>query len=373
MENDDIDYRIAQMLHLYQVALDKGDPAAPGIFPTSTYYLPREPEATYQYGRFGNPSWDSVEDALGFLQQADVVAFPSGMAAIAAVLIPHARPGDRVLLPADGYYTTRQLAESYMRPMGVRIDLCPTKDYRHRDLHGYRLVLVETPSNPGLEICDINDVATRARAAGAISIADNTLMTPLGQRPLDLGIDIVVSSDTKAVNGHSDALFGHVATRSPILLQATRDWRKVTGAIPGPLTAWMVRRGLETLELRFARMCHNAQTIAENLCHHKAVQSVSYPGLRHHPGHDIAAEQMSAFGSVLGVTLADAESAELFIEESEFILPATSFGGLHTSAERRGRWGDDVPVGFIRLSVGCEPTAALWADMEHALDSLSSP
>jgi cystathionine gamma-lyase len=209
-----------------------------------------------------------------------------------------------------------------------------------------------------------------ARNAGALAIVDNTTMTPLGQRLLDLGADAVVSSDSKALNGHSDTCFGHVASRNPALIAEVREWRKLGGTIPGSFDAWLVHRGLETLELRFERMCASAMVIAEQLTAHPKVQSVKYPGLPNHPAHTLAKKQMHMFGSLIGVTFASATDAERFIEAAEFVRPVTSFGGTHTSAERRARWGDKVPPGFVRLSVGCEPTKVLWDEMKRVLDTL---
>ncbi len=360
---------VARMLHHRTAKLEAGDPIPAPLSMASAYWLPGMPSAPHQYGRWSNPTWTALEEELSVLEDAEVVIFPSGMAAIAAVFMSLLRPGDRLLLPSDGYYTTRALSEKYLAPNGVEIELCRTVDYGTRDLAGFKLVFVETPSNPGLDICDLADVAARAKAAGAIVVADNTTMTPLGQRPLSLGADVVVASDTKALNGHSDVLFGHVATRDAGIGEAVRDWRKLVGAIPGPFEAWLVRRGLESFEVRYSRMCSTAAVIAERLAGHAKVESVRYPGLPSHPGHAIALRQMATFGTLLGVTFRDAGSAERFIDDARFVVASTSFGGLHTSAERRARWGDQVAEGYVRLSVGCEPTEALWSDLARALDS----
>jgi cystathionine gamma-lyase len=289
------------------------------------------------------------------------------MAAIAAVFYSLLKPGDRVLLPADGYYTTRICAEKYLAPMGVQVDTVATAALGAKDLAGYRLVMVETPSNPALDLADIAAVCTRARAAGAVAAVDNTTMTPLGQRPLDLGADIVVSADTKALNGHSDVLFGHVSSRNAELIGGVRDWRRIVGAIPGPFEAWLVHRGLETLEVRWARMTASAATLALRLAEHSRVKAVRYPGLASHPAHVLAQRQMTSGGALIALTLADEAAAERFIAACAFLRPATSFGGVHSSAERRARWGDQVAPGFIRLSVGCEPTEVLWREIERAL------
>lgn len=362
-----MDARVARMLHLATQRTEANAAFTPPIVPTSIYALPPDPSGEYQYARWGNPTWTALEEALAVLEDAPVVTFPSGMAAIASVFHALLRPGDRVLLPADGYYTTRIFAERYLAPLGVQVETCATAALETRDLATFRLVMMETPSNPGLDLADIAAVSRRARAAGACLVVDNTTMTPLGQRPLDLGADLVVSADTKAVNGHSDVLFGHVATRDEAHLAAVRDWRRIAGAIPGPFEAWLVHRGLETLEVRLARMAASAQAIAERLAVHPAVQAVAYPGLASHPQHALARRQMAHGGTLIGLTLADKAAAERFIAACPLLRAATSFGGVHSSAERRARWGDQVAAGFIRLSVGCEPTETLWAALDAAL------
>ena len=363
--------RAAALPHLRGANLAKGDPVSLPLTMTTTFHLPGDPAGVSQYGRFNNPTWDAVEDMLGHLEAAPSVAFPSGMAAIAAVFYALLKAGDRILLPSDGYYTTRVLAERFLKPLGVSFDTRPTKTFLDGGFSGYRLVFVETPSNPALDICDIAGVARLAHDAGGLVVADNTTMTPYGQRPLDLGADILVAADTKAPNGHSDALFGHVASRDAGIVTAVRDWRKLSGSIPGPFEAWLVHRGLETLEVRFDRMCSSAEVIARRLKGHGAVTSVRFPGLEDDPSHNLATTQMERFGFLIGLDLGSAASAEAFIDACTLIQPATSFGGVHTSAERRARWGDAVAPGYVRLSVGCEPAEELWKAIEASLDNAS--
>lgn len=352
--------------------LRKGDPVPPPIVNASMYHLPGDPSGFRQYGRFDNPTWEAAEESLSHLEDAPALAFPSGMAAIAATFYALLRTGDRILLPADGYYTTRVLAERFLRQMGVAFDTRPTAAFLDGGFEGYRLVFAETPSNPGLDLCDLAAASRLARRADALLVVDNTTMTPFGQRPLELGADIVVASDTKAPNGHSDLLFGHVASREAAIMEALREWRKLSGAIPGPFEAWLLHRGLETLEMRFERMCDTAETIAPRLASRPAVRAIRYPGLESHPAHHLAGRQMRRHGFLIGLTLASEEAAERFIEKCEPIQPATSFGGLHTSAERRARWGDAVDPGFVRLSIGCEPARELWPAIEAALDATAS-
>lgn len=362
--------RTARVPHLRRPLLSKGDPVPLPLTLASIYHLPGDPTGVSQYGRFSNPTWDAVEALLSHLEDAPCLAFPSGMAAISAVFFALLKTGDRILLPSDGYYTTRALAERFLAPLGVTFDERPTAAFLEGGFSGYRAVFVETPSNPGLDVCDIRAVASQAHAAGATVIADNTTMTPLGQRPLDLGADVVVAADTKAPNGHSDTLFGHVATRNEDILAAVKEWRRLAGPIPGPFEAWLVHRGLETLEVRFERMCASAGVIARRLVDHPAVTAVRYPGLETDPAHDLACTQMERFGTLITLTLDSAEEADAFIDGCSLIQPATSFGGLHTSAERRARWGDAVAPGFVRLSIGCEPTEELWRALAASLDQL---
>lgn len=361
------DERFARALHHSTQSTGFGEAFTPPIVNTSVYRLEADPSGPYQYARWGNPTWTALEDALALLEDAETITLPSGMAAIAAVFYSLVKPGDRVLLPSDGYYTVRVFAEKYLQPMGVAVALCPTVEVASRSLTGVRIVWVETPSNPGLDLADIAQVARNAKAAGALLVVDNTTMTPLGQRPLDLGADIVVGADTKALNGHSDVLFGHVSSRNADLMAGVRDWRRIAGAIPGPFEAWLVHRGLETLEVRFSRMCANAQVLAERLAPHPKVKALRYPGLDSHPARELARAQMTCGGSLIALTLADRAAAERFIGGCGLLRASTSFGGVHSSAERRARWGDAVADGFIRLSVGVEPTEVLWQAVEAAL------
>ena len=368
--SDNPQTRAARLIHHRRDTLRLGNPVPLPLVMASVFHTPGDATGYDQYGRFSNPTWTAVEDLLGLLEDASCVAFPSGMAAIAAVYFALLKSGDRILLPSDGYHTTRILADRYLGKLGVAMDLRPTASFLDGGFDGYRLVFLETPSNPVLDICDIAAVARSAHAAGATLVVDNTTMTPFGQRPLDFGADIVVAADTKAPNGHSDALFGHVATRDPAIFADVKDWRQTSGAIPGPFEAWLVHRGLETLEVRFDRMCSSAETIAPRLKAHPAVQRVRFPGLADDPSHNLARAQMDRFGFLISLTLESEQQAEDFINNCAFIQPATSFGGVHTSAERRVKRGDDVAPGFVRLAIGCEPVEELWSAMQASLDRL---
>jgi cystathionine gamma-lyase len=236
------------------------------------------------------------------------------------------------------------------------------------DLAGCRLLWLETPSNPGLDVCDVAELAARAHAAGARVVVDNTTPTPLGQVPLALGADLVVSADTKAVAGHSDVLFGHVAARRAADAEAVREWRTLTGAVPGAMAAFLVHRGIATLDVRLERMSRNADRLARFLRGHPRVEALRYPGLEDDPSHALAARQMRGFGFLVGITFVDTATARAFLDRTALVREATSFGGVHTTAEQRSRWGgDDVPDRFVRLSAGLEAADDLLADVEEAL------
>ncbi len=360
--------RIARVLHHRKPGLAQGDPVVPPITASATFHLPSVQSGGQFYGRNANPSWDAVEAQLAILEDAEVVSFPSGMAAIAAALFACLKAGDRLVIPSDGYYVTRVLSEGFLAPLGIRVEQISTLAYETADFTGAAVVYLETPSNPALDVVDIAAVAARAKAAGARVIADNTTMTPLLQRPLDLGCDLVVAADTKAPAGHSDVLFGHVAGRDAGLIGRVRDWRRMAGAIPGPFEAFLVHRGIETLEVRLERMCQSALTIAGRLAAHPAVANLRHPGLPGDPAHRLVGSQMANGGFLIGFTLRDAASAEGFLARCPLIAQTTSFGGTHTAAERRARWGDAVPEGFVRLSVGIEPVEVLWPAIEAALE-----
>ncbi|WP_329521282.1 cystathionine gamma-lyase [Spirillospora sp. NBC_01491] len=350
---------------------EKHAPGLPGPVFAAHYHLPGEPTGPYTYGRDTNPTWTLLERAIGELEGgAEVTAFSSGMAAVSAVLLSQVKAGDTVVLPDDCYQTTRALRgrlESY----GVHVRTARTAgDAQLGALDGAALVWLETPSNPGLDVCDIARIAGAAHAAGALVAVDNTLATPLGQRPLDLGADFSVASDTKALTGHGDLMLGHVATRDPGLADAVRLWRKTVGAIPGPMEAWLAHRSLATLHLRLDRQAVNALALAGALLDRPEISGLRYPGLPGDPAHERAARQMRQFGCVVSFTLPDEAHAERFLGALSLVDQATSFGSVHSSAERRGRWGGDaVAPGFVRFSVGVEDTADLLADVTAALSA----
>ena len=357
--------RFARLLHHRIQGLANGEPVVPPIVSSATYHAPDVDGLSHVYGRSGMPTWELVETQLGILEDAPCVAFPSGMAAIAGALFAGLSAGQRLVLPSDGYYVSRMLAAEFLAGLGVDVLEVPTLGMEQVDFSGAALVLLESPSNPGLDLCDIAAITARAHAAGALVVVDNTTMTPLLQRPLELGADVVVAADTKAPGGHSDILFGHVASRNAVFLDRVRSWRRLSGSVPGAFEAWLLHRGIETLEVRLDRMCASAAVIAERL--QGRVKGLRYPGLANDPSHALALRQMAGFGFLIGFELPDTQAAERFLAACPLVAQATSFGSTHTSGERRARWGDRVAEGFIRLSVGCEPMEPLWAAIDAAL------
>lgn len=359
---------IARLLHHRTQRLRKGDAVALPIVASSTFEQPGDPDGTHFYGRNGNPTVEEVEAELSILEDAETLLLPSGMAAIAAVFYAHLKPGDRVLVHSDGYYNARGLLADQFAARGVEVRTCATAQFESVDFSGVKLALIETPSNPGLDVCDIAAVAARAKAAGALLMADNTTATPLCQRPLDLGADFSIMADTKAMAGHSDILAGHVACRDASLMAPVKTWRRLAGAVVSPFDAYLLHRGMETLELRVSRANANAMAIATALSGDARVTGLRYPGLAGDPANAAARRQMKGFGPIVSFCLKDRETAEAFIARHPLVAAATSFGGVHSSAECRIRWGDAVPAGFIRFACGIEPVADLVSATLAALD-----
>ncbi|MFK4866179.1 cystathionine gamma-lyase [Streptomyces sp. CSMPJR101] len=352
----------------------KYEPTLPGPVFAAHYHLPGEPTGAYTYGRDENPTWTHLERAIGSLEapgedDVETLVFASGMAAISSVLFSQLRAGDAVVLPSDGYQVfplVREQLEAY----GIEVRTAPTGgDAQLGVLDGARLLWIETPSNPGLDVCDIRRLVEEAHARGALVAVDNTLATPLGQRPLELGADFTVASGTKQLTGHGDVLLGYVTGRDPEAMAGVRRWRKIVGAIPGPMEAWLAHRSLATLQLRVERQNATALAVAEALRDWPEDLAVRYPGLPKDPSHAVAARQMRRFGCVVSFTLPSRTRAERFLEALRLVDDATSFGGVRSTAERRGRWGgDDVPEGFIRMSVGAEDPEDLVTDVLRALE-----
>jgi cystathionine gamma-lyase len=355
-----------------------GEPLHSGPVFAAPFHTPGDPsEAAYSYARSHNPTWTELEKAIALIEsgpgyRAKVRVFASGMAACTAIFGAVLRPGDVVVMPPNGYFAARVLVQDYFTAMGVTLRVAPTAEWTQPGLlEGAKLLWIETPSNPTMEIADIAALCEAAHATGVLVAVDNTTATPFGQKPLELGADFSVASDAKSMTGHSDLLLGHVAVKDMELLTAIDRWRTLTGGIVGPMEAWLALRSMATLPLRLERSCQNALRVAEFLTARREVKDVLYPGLTTHPGHAVAAQQMRYFGAVLSFTLASKAAAETFLSSAKLVTEATSFGGVTTSAERRARWGSDaVPAGFIRMSVGCEAVEDLIEDMEQALEAI---
>lgn len=345
-------------------------PFLPGPTFAAPYHAAGDPvNAPYNYGRLHNPTWTHFEQALGELEGGLALAFGSGMAAIASVFGSVLRPGDKVVIPSDSYYLARVMTNGYFTQMGVQVVMAPTANNAQLEhLNGAKLLWLETPSNPGLDVCDIRAMAQAAHEHGTLVAVDNTTATTLGQQPLGLGADFSVASDTKALTGHSDLILGHVAVKDAKLMDGIRMWRNQIGAVPGPMEVWLAHRSLATLHLRLERQCASALTIAQFLSEQPSVSDVRYPGLTTHPVHELARQQMDYFGPIISFTLADEATAQRFLSKCQLVYEATSFGSLHTTAERRARWGGDVvAAGFIRMNIGCEDVDDLLDDLRQAL------
>ena len=334
----------------------QGEPFLPGPVFAAPFHLKGPADASrFGYHRDTNPTWERLEAALGELEGGEVVAFASGMAAVSAVVLDALKPGDALVAPADGYPGIRSIAREHLEPRGVEARLVASDAGAVREaLDGATLVWLESPSNPGLRTLDVAALAADAHAAGAVVAVDNTLAGPLRQRPLELGADAAVTSASKHLTGHSDLVLGYVAVSEPERALALRAWRTTTGAIPGPFEAWLAHRSLATLAVRLERQEANAAAVAELLRGRDDVADVRWPRV----------------GSVVCFTLQSADRAQAFLAALELVAEATSFGGVHSSAERRGRWGTDaVPDGFVRFSAGIEDTGDVLADLTRALDA----
>jgi cystathionine gamma-synthase len=346
-------------------------PLNPPVVLASTYVA----GGPMEYGRYGNPTWTSFEEVLGALEGGQALAYASGLAAAAALfdLLP---PGGVVVAPRHAYLGTLAQLADLQRRHGLRV--------RHVDVadtaavaaaaDGADLVWLESPTNPALEVADIPAVARAARGAGAQFVVDNTFATPLVQRPLDLGADVVLHSVTKFLAGHSDVVLGAVVTRSEETYGVLERRRRQIGAVPGPFETWLALRGMRTLHLRVERSQANAAVLAQRLSVHPAVERVRFPGLPGDPGHARATEQMRGYGAIVSIELrGGAAAADALCAATQVWVTATSLGGLESTLERRRRWASEaptIPESLVRLSVGIEDVEDLWADLEQALAKL---
>lgn len=324
----------------------------PPIVMASTYHAGGE----VGYGRYGNPTWEMLESAVGALEGGDATSFASGMAAVAAVLdiVPD---GGTVVTAAGSYYGTLTLLarlEARGRLRVVQVDLTDSEATRAA-LPGADLCWAESPTNPLLRIVDLEKLAAMTREAGVLLAVDSTFATPILQRPLELGADLVVHSATKYLSGHSDLVLGLAVARDPGLAERLAAVRSGQGAVPGTVEAWLVLRGLRTLHLRVERASANAAELAARLGGHPLVARVHYPGR----------------GAMVSVEIdAAAEATEAVAAATRLWVHATSLGGVESSLERRRRWpgeSAEVPETLLRLSVGVEDVDDLWTDLQEAL------
>ncbi len=337
----------------------------------------------YEYGRSGNPTRTALETQLAALEGGrHGISFSSGLAAEDALLRAALQPGDEVLLGNDVYGGTYRLIDRVLGPWGIRLRVVDMSDLdavrAALDERAPRMLWVETPSNPMLRITDIAELTRLGHDAGALVVVDNTFASPALQQPLALGADVVVHSTTKYLGGHSDVVGGALVLDDDALAEQARFLQFAAGAVSGPMDAWLTTRGIKTLPLRMRQHSENAQAVAEFLAGHPAVAHVYYPGLPAHPGHTLAASQMSGFGGIVSAQLADAAAARRFAESTRMFQLAESLGGVEslmnypdemTHASVRGT-ELAVPADLVRLSVGIETADDLIADLGEALRGL---
>lgn len=357
---------------------ERGQPVPPPLVPASIFVSAGPPDPARGYGRDGNPGWEALEQALGAIEHAEAVTFASGQAASMALMLALTEGREQVVLPADGYYRARTLARM-LRPHGaapVPVDLQDLTAVERALAAAPSVLWAETPTNPLLRVADLDALGEAAAAAAAPMIVDNTVATGLLQQPLGHGAVASLYSLTKTFSGHSDVILGAVVTRDRSLATALREWRSVGGGIPGPFEAWLALRGAKTLPLRITRQSATALAVARHLSAHPRVSAVHYPGLD--PAtRAVAQRQMpSGFGPLLSfeVEIAGATGAaatDAVVAASRLILPATSFGGVESTWERRARWtSETAPAALIRLSAGVEPADDLIADIDLALEAM---
>jgi cystathionine gamma-synthase len=349
------------------------------IYQTSTYAHERVGEHKgYDYSRAANPTRTALQLCLASLEGAEHgVAFASGLGAVTTIM--HLiNPGDRMVLIADVYGGVYRMTSRIYEPKGYDFDYLPAAQFSDLADHldeRTRIVWVESPSNPLLNIVDIRAAADAAHAAGALLVVDNTFATPYLQRPLELGADIVVHSTTKYLGGHSDVIGGFAATNDPTIAERLTFLQKSLGAVPGPFDCWLVLRGIKTLAVRMRQHCENAHAVAYMLSRHPRVEQVLYPGLPTHPGHEIAARQMRDFGGMISFLAESEAEAVALVARTKVFKLAESLGGVESLIEHPARMTHAstadapfaAPANLVRLSVGLEAAHDLIDDLDAAL------
>ncbi|GGQ21949.1 cystathionine gamma-synthase [Actinomadura coerulea] len=333
----------------------------------------------YEYSRSANPTRTALEVCLAETEGgARGLAFASGLAAEDALLRTVCRPGSHVIVPNDAYGGTYRLFAKVAQPWGVEFDPVPLGDIaavRAAVRPETKIIWVETPTNPLLGVADIAALAAVARDAGALLAVDNTFASPYLQRPLELGADVVVHSTTKYIGGHSDVVGGALIAADADLGERLAFHQNAMGAVAGPFDAWLTLRGIKTLGVRMDRHCANAERVVDLLTRHPSVRQVLYPGLPDHPGHEIAAKQMKAFGGMVSFRMESEEAAVRVCERTKLFTLGESLGGVESLIEHPGRMTHasaagsplEVPADLVRLSVGIEDAADLLRDLEQAL------
>ncbi|HKI92145.1 MAG TPA: cystathionine gamma-synthase [Gaiellaceae bacterium] len=349
------------------------------IYQTSTFVQDAVGEHKgFDYARVANPTRTALQEALASLESAEHgIAFSSGLGAV-TTLMHLLSPGDRVVLIADVYGGVYRMTSQVYEPKGYVFDYVPADEFGNLAAHldeRTRMVWIESPSNPMLNVVDIRAAADAAHAAGAILVVDNTFATPYLQRPLELGADVVVHSTTKYLGGHSDVIGGFAATNDDAIAERLRFLQKSLGAVPGPFDSWLVLRGIKTLAVRMRKHCENAAAVAGMLVSQPTVERVLYPGLPTHPGHEIAARQMRDFGGMVSFLAASPDEAAAIAGRTKLFALAESLGGVESLIEVPARMTHAAtadapfaaPPNLIRLSVGIESAEDLVADLEEAL------
>jgi cystathionine gamma-synthase len=350
------------------------------IYQTSTYVQEAVGEHKgYDYARVANPTRTALQLCLASLESAEHgLAFSSGLGAVTTIM--HlVSPGDRIVAVNDVYGGVYRMFSQVYEPKGYEFTWLPAAEIggtlaEHLD-ERTRIVWLETPTNPLLNVIDIRAAADAAHAAGAMVVVDNTFATPYLQRPLELGADIVVHSTTKYLGGHSDVVGGFAATNDPTIAERLQFLQKSLGAVPGPFDCWLVLRGIKTLAVRMRQHCENAHVVAGWLSRHSSVEQVLYPGLPTHPGHTIAAGQMRDFGGMISFLVETEEEAVALVARTKIFQLAESLGGVESLIEHPARMTHAstadapfaAPKNLIRLSVGLESAEDLIADLEAAL------
>jgi cystathionine gamma-synthase len=349
------------------------------IYQTSTYVQDGVGEHKgYDYARVANPTRTALQQCLASLESAEHgVAYSSGLGAV-TTLMHLVDPGQRVVLIADVYGGVYRMTSQVYEPKGYRFDYLPAAEFANLADHlddNTRMVWIETPSNPMLNVVDIRAAADAAHAAGALLVVDNTFATPYLQRPLEHGADVVVHSTTKYLGGHSDVIGGFAATNDPTIAERLYFLQKSLGAVPGPFDCWLVLRGVKTLALRMRKHCENAVAVAVALTRNPHVEQVLYPGLPTHPGHAIAARQMRDFGGMVSFLAESPEEAAALAARTKLFKLAESLGGVESLIEVPARMTHAstarapfaAPPNLVRLSVGIESAGDLIEDLESAL------